>query len=207
MSADFERKYESILSQERSLAKAVAYTLVQAKPMSVWEVTIPVVFILNYLNLKKTRELSAQNFLFTKKLALEAALDMTKNDKKRNDVLCRLEGKTKSVLAGHDKGIYSEDIRQRQVQEIDFLIDHYCKLLRAEGQDHHSLVRQAYENKSSYIDFLKGLQELEREVSLAAQQTFGTEKAAEVVARMEEITEKVRMAEAEKIFGTIADAE
>lgn len=175
--------------------------------MSVWEVTIIPIFIFSYLNLKRTRELSAQNFLFTKELALKAAFDMIKKGRSREAVLSRVEEETSKVLSAHDKGIYSEDIRLRQLQEIECLLDHYCKLLEAEGESYHSLARDAYGSHQRYAVFLHDLKQLEREVNLAAQQTFETEKAAEVVARMEEITEKVRMAEAEKIFGTIVDAE
>jgi hypothetical protein len=199
----FDTKYESILSNEQSLAKAVAVAVIKPNPITVWEVTIPLIFILNYLKFKRAREIFIQNLLFTKKLALEAALDMIKIDQPRNEVLSRIEDKTSSILASDKIGIYSEDIRNRQMKEINLLIDHYCKLLEAEGKDYASLVISAYQTWKDYTTFLAQLKGAEKEVNLAARQTLGTQTAPEIVSMMEEATDRIRMAGAEKIFGTI----
>ncbi|UCG94462.1 MAG: NF038143 family protein, partial [Candidatus Aerophobus sp.] len=203
---DLKRKYEHILSRERSLARTVTHAVVEPKPLSVWEVMIPIIFILNYLKFKQTREISAQNFLFTKKLALKAAYDMIKNVYSRKIVMSRIEEKTLSILTSEKSGIYSEDIRQKQLLEIDLLIDHYCRLFNAQGENYGALVRNAYQSKESYVAFMGQLKVSEKLVNLAAQQALGTEKAAEVVSRMEQATNRVRMAEATKIFVTEENA-
>lgn len=195
-------KYESILSKEQALAKAVAITVIKSKPFTVWEVTIPIVFILSYMRLKSTREVFTQNFLFTKKLALEAALDMIKKGQPREEVMSLIEDKTNSILTSVKEGVYSEEIRQKQLKEIDLLIDHYCKLLEAEGKDYASLVINAYQRQKDYSTFLRQLKDAEKQVTNAARQTLGAKTDPEIVFRMEEATDRVRMAEAEKIFGT-----
>jgi hypothetical protein len=207
LSAVLDRKYESILSWERSLAKATALAVLKADPISVWEVTIPFIFILNYMKLTRTREMAARNFMFTKKLALDAALDMKKNGQSRKEVMSRIVDKTGNILAADDKGIYSEVIRQRQLQEIDLLIGHYCKLLGAEGEDYTSLVMTGYQSRQEYTVFLGELERAEKEVSLAASETLGTQADLEKVSTIEKTRERVRMAGAEKIFGTTDNAE
>ena len=197
-----DKKYESILSNERSLAKAVSLSVIRPNPLTVWDITMPPIFIFNYLRLKSAREIFKQNFLFTKKLALEAALDMIKKGQNRNVVISRIEDKTSGILASDNQGIYSKEIRQRQLKEIDLLIDHYCRLLQAEGKDYASLVTNAYKNKENYTTFLGQLKGTEEEVKLAAMDTLGTQTPPEAISRMEEATDRVRMAVAEKIFGT-----
>lgn len=196
-----DTKYESILAKERLLAKAVAIAVVKARPLTVWDVTIPIIFILNYMKHKEARELFIQNFLFTKTLALEAALDMIKKGHRREDVMSCIEDKTSKIFASDKNGIYSEEIRRRQMKEIDLLIDHYLKLLEAEGKDYNSLMKNAYQGQKDYTNFLGQLKGAEKAVSLAAEQTLGTQANAEIVSRMEEATDRVRVAEAEKIFG------
>lgn len=196
-----DTKYKNILSREQSLAKAVAISVVKAKPISVWDVTIPIIFILSYMRLKSTREIFTQNFLFTKKLALEAALEMIKKGQPREEVMSRIEDKTSSLLTSVKEGIYSEEIRQMQLKEIDLLIDHYCKLLKAEGKDCASLVINAYKSQKDYSTFLGQLKNAEKQVTHAARQTLGAQTDPDLVFRMEETTDRARMAEAEKIFG------
>jgi hypothetical protein len=207
LSAVLDRKFKSILSWERSLARATALAVLKADPISVWEVTIPFIFILNYMKLTKTREMATRNFMFTKKLALDAALDIKKRGQTRKEVMSRIVDKTGNILAADDKGIYSEVIRQRQLQEIDLLVDHYCRLFEAEGEDYTSLVLAGYQSRQEYDAFLRELEKAEREVSLAASETLGTQADLEKVSTIEKTRERVRVAEAEKIFGTTENAD
>lgn len=202
MSATLETKYEAVLSWEQSSAKAIARTVIKAHPISVWEVMIPFILIANHMRLAKTREICAQNLLYTKKLALEAARAMMREGQSRKAVMSRIEERTSSVLASVDKGIYSEEIRRKQIEEMDLLIDHYCTLLEAEGEDYASLVMNGYRTQSNYTEFLGKLSEAEKQVTLAASKTLGTQTDPEKLSRMEESTERVRMAEVERIFGT-----
>lgn len=196
-----DTKYKSILTGEQSLARAVAISVVKTKPLTVWEVTIPIIFILTYMRRKSSREIFTENFLFTKKLALKAALEMIKKGQPREEVMPRIEEKTSSLLTSVKDGIYSEEIRQMQLKEIGLLIDHYCKLLKAEGKDRVSLVINAYKSQKDYSIFLGQLKEAEKQVTHAARQTLGVQTDPEIVFRMEEATDRARTAEAEKIFG------
>ena len=71
MSKALDTKYKIVLEQERSMARAVAGSLIQPKPISVWEVMIPVIFILNFVKTKQSREIFIQNHLFTKIICLQ----------------------------------------------------------------------------------------------------------------------------------------
>jgi hypothetical protein len=195
-----DTKHESILSKERSLAKAVTAAVIESKPITVWEITIPIVFIINFLRLKRTREIFTLNFMFTKKLALEAAVNMIEKGQGKEEMIARIRDKTGDILVSDTKGVYSQKIRQRQMKEIDLLVDHYRKLLEAEGKDYDSMIKNAYQAWERYDAFLGQLIQAEKEVNRAAQQTVKSATASDLVSKMEKATERIRRARAEKIF-------
>ena len=194
-------RHKVLLAEERSLAKAVAQEVIGQNQVTVWDVLIPFVFLYNLLRFGRAREAFALNFLFTKKLALEAAMDMTKKGQSREEVTAAIEVKTGSVLASDKKGIYTDKIRQRQMKEIGLLIDHYRRLLEAEGGTYPSLVRSAYQSPGSYATFLHQLKEAEKDVNQAALQAVGrTAPALKIVSAMEKASQRMRTAGAEEIF-------
>jgi hypothetical protein len=202
-----ETKYENILARERSLAKTVARTVIEQPPLTAWEVMIPIVFLFNFLRFKRAREIFVLNFLFTKKSALEAAFNMVKGGDIKEEVITRVREKTGEILASDQKGIYSSKIRQRQMREIDLLLDHYCKLLNAEGRDYATMVRNTYRDRREYAAFVEQLEQAEEEVIRAATQTVGTSSASGIASKMEETTKRIRRAEIETIFGLVKSKE
>ena len=129
MPAKLKKKFDLILSRERQMVKSVALQTIKPKPFSVWEVLIPIVFILGYMRSKEQREIFAQNLMFTKKLALGAAFEMLTRDRSKEMVMRRVASETESLLSSIPSGVYSDAIRQKQIGEVDLLIDHYCKLI------------------------------------------------------------------------------
>jgi hypothetical protein len=198
-----DTKYENIVVKERSLANTVAKTVIEQPPLTAWEVLIPIVFLYNFLRFRRAREIFVLNFLFTKKLALEAAFDMVKKGGTKEEAVARVKEKTGEVLASDQKGIYSSKIRQRQMREIEMLIDHYCKLFNAEGKDYSTMVKNTYKDRKDYAAFIMQLEQVEKEVIRAATQTLGTSSASGIASKMEETTERIRRAEIETIFGKV----
>jgi len=199
-----DTKYENILAQERALAKTVASAVIGQTPVTVWDVLIPIVFVFNVLKFKRAREVFTLNFLFTKKLALQGAFDMVKKGQSREDALGQIRGQTSEILASDKRGIYSKKIRQKQVQEMELLLDHYSRLLNADGKDYASMVKHAYRTRQNFSAFVKELEGIEKEVNRAASQTAGTASAPDIVSRMEETAGRLRAAQMETIFGPTA---
>jgi hypothetical protein len=199
---ELKRKFEMILSREQTMAKSVALQAIKPKPFSVWEVMIPLIFILSYMRARENRELFAQNLLFTKKMALEAAFDMVKKEQSREAVMNRINSKTESLLSSVPDGVYSDAIRQEQLKEIDLLIDHYCRLMKAAGKDYPALVMKAYQTKAAYIALQEKLKAAEKKVTEAARQTLGTQTDSDMVARIEAAAARLRREEVETIFSS-----
>jgi hypothetical protein len=198
-----DTKYANILSHERSLARTLANAVIGQNEVAVWDVLIPIVFLFNFLRFKRAREVFALNYIFTKKLALEAAVDMRKKGQNKQEAMARVKEKTGQILASDKKGIYSSKIRQRQMREIELLIDHYYKLLNAEGKDYATMMRNTYKGREDYAAFLGQLEQAEEDVIRAATQTVKTSSASGIVSKMEETTERIRRAEMERIFGAV----
>ena len=202
MAETFDIKFKIIFARERLMAKSVALSLIKPKPLTVWEIMIPVIFILNYVKIKQSREAFIQNQLFTKELALRASFDMVKKEQSKETAMTKIKSKTKEILSSVNSGIYSDDIRREQIKEIDLLIDHYCKLFRVEGEDYFYLIMNAYQTREDYAAFLKHLQSAENNVIAAAQRTLGARADMQAAGRLKMLTERVRAAEIEKIFKT-----
>ena len=202
MVSNLKKKYEMILSHENAIARSVALAVIQPKPFSVWEVLIPILFIFGFMRSREVREVFAQNLLFTKKMALQAAFDMLKKGHTREGEMDRVRSKTKEMVASIPGGIYSDEIRQEQLKEIDLLVDHYCRLLESTGDDYDSLVFNAYQTPEQLVHFYERLQKFEEEVGAAAQNTLGADADTHTLERMKAALKKYRLKETKKIFDT-----
>jgi hypothetical protein len=191
-----------ILRHESAIARSVALAVIKPKPFSVWEVIIPILFIFGYMKSKESREVFVQNLLFTKKMAMQAALDMLKKSQTRESVMERIKSKTRDMIASVPDGIYSEEIRREQLKEIDLLFDHYCRLMNSEGDDYNSLVFNAYRTPDCLADFFGQLQDAEDSVGRAAHNTLGSNADTQTLESMKAAMKKSRFKETEKIFGT-----
>jgi hypothetical protein len=158
--------------------------------------------MLHFMRNKQSREVFIQNYLFTKRHALDAALKMQKSSIGKEEALTAVAEKTRALLsAPGTRSVYSELIRWHQMSEIDMLIEHYHKLLMAEGEDYGSLVRNAYDDRPSYLRFHEELVTAEKKVLQAARETLGTAADLETLYKIEKITEETRQIQIEKIFG------
>lgn len=201
MSKKLNKKYQLILSQEFATARSATLMVLKPKPFSVWEVLIPIVFILGYMRTKEQRELFTQNLIFTKKLALGAALDMAKKNLTKQEIMAKIDKETNAIISNVDKDIYSEKIRKCQMDEIDFLIDHYQKLLEVDAEDYKSFIVSAYKTKNKYTKFLTGLKAVEKKVTSAACQTLGDKADTHTLIRLESAIDSIRQKETFDIFG------
>jgi hypothetical protein len=104
------------------------------------------------------------------------------------------------MIATIPGGIYSEEIRQEQLKEIDLLFDHYCRLLNSEGEDYDSLVFNAYRTPERLVDFFEQLQKAEESVGRAAHNTLGGDADTPTLERMNTALRNSRRKVTEKIF-------
>ena len=200
MPTKLKKKFEVILARERRMANSVARQAIKPKPFSVWEVLIPVIFILGFMRSREQREIFAQNLMFTKKMALEAAFEMLKKGQSKEAAMSRIATETQGLLSAIPNGVYSDSIRRKQLEEIDLLIDHYGKLMRAEGSDYVTLVAEVYQTSEDYAIFQDQLTLAECAVTQAARETLGNQADDQMAARIETATDKIRQQEVATIY-------
>jgi len=196
-----DTKLKNILAEERDVAKAVASEVTGTFALGVWDFMLPPLFAINLLKHQRTKEAFTLNYLFTKKLALEAARNILQHGLTKNDSLSQVERQTAAILSSDRKGIYSEKVRLKQIQEIGLLIDHYQKLLVSEGKTYSDMVKAAYKDREVFKTFLYRLTSAEKEVNRAALQIVGKNvEAKDFVARMEEAVAYIRDRDLDNIF-------
>ena len=198
----FKKKKDVISSREHSIARAIALKVQKPRSISVWEVLIPIIFIMSFMKSRIDRDTFSDNLMFTKNLALKAAYDMLQKNESRESAMGQIKSQTEELLASVPDNIYSDNIRQEQLKEIDLLIDHYHRLLQAEGSDYDDLVRHAYGHRADYATFTDRLKNAEKEVARAARQTLGPKADTAIAARIEDAADVARKAEIDRIFGS-----
>ena len=192
------KKHSIILSSEESFAKAVAMRMIMMKPLSAWHFLMPFVFVFDFLQRKRETEIFTKNFLFTKRLALDAAFEINKGED-RQSRLAKIEDEIRNRLTSQK--LYSWGIHQKQMAEVNLLIDHYSKLLEADGDSYPSLVQNAYQTQDNFEAFLHQLTSAEKEIDRAVIKTLGeTEEVWEPMLTKQRVIDEMRTRRVRKLF-------
>jgi len=196
-----DTKCGNIYREERAVAAAVAADVIGSYIAGVWDFVMPPVLVFNLLKNKRRKEGFILNMLFTKKLALETARDMAGNDAGKDEALQKAEEATGKVLAADSRGVYSDKIRQKQLREIELLTVHYHRLIMSGGKTYEEMVKAAYPGGQGYLEFVRKLNQAEKEVNHAALSTVGkNDSARQFVGKMEKSIEEIRRLDADKYF-------
>jgi len=193
-----QTRYGIILFYEKSFARVVAMGVIVRGPLTVWHVMMPFMFIFDFSRTQRETEIFARNFLFIKKLALDAAVDINKGGG-RQGKLAEIENEAKDRLVSQK--LYSWKIHQGQMAEVNLLVDHYSKLLEAEGKNYESLVKNAYKNREHFEVFLRQLTSIEKEIDRAVIVTLGeTEEIWERMLAKQRVIDEMRIKGVRKLF-------
>jgi hypothetical protein len=191
-------KYNIILEAEESFARAVALGVHVKSPLSAWHFILPGMFIFDFLRRSSETKRYSTLFVFPRKLALDAALDIMKGED-RKKTLSQIEEEIKQWLSSLN--LYSEKLHRRHMEEIYLLVDHYSKLLHAEGNHYPALVKYAYQSREPYEAYLRRLSAAEQEVDRAIAEIRGETKEIGERLRAEQIqVTELRSKEVHQIF-------
>lgn len=195
-------RYKMILSYEQQVAKRVAAHMVQKPEISVWMFLFPVIlipFFHQYQTYQEAVRVFCDGYMFTKKMALGVADRICRENQPKPEALA---GARVSLVSDPGTGGPKTAVREKQMEEVDLLTDHYCSLLVTSGENCESLIRNAYGTLQNYTDFLSRLEEAEREVNMATIRDLGSqvENLPNTISRMEQALARVRSEEAQRIF-------
>ena len=193
-----EKKHHIILEAEESFARAVALGVHVKRPLSAWHFILPGMFIFDFLRRSSETRRYSDLFLFPRKLALDGALDIL-NGGDRKKILSQIEDNMKQWLASLN--LYSEKLHRKHMEEISLLVEHYSKLLHAEGNNYPGLVKYAYPARESYEAYLHRLSAAEQEVDHVIAEIRGETKEIMERLRVEQIqVMELRTKEVNQIF-------
>jgi hypothetical protein len=192
--------YRSIQKFEIRLTNQIAATLiVLEKSKFNWRIIIFPFFFYDFIRYRRRLQVLHKNLFFTRKFALDAARNIHQG-KERAWEIRHIEIKTRGILDKEKKGFYTEKIRNKQLQEIEWLINHYLDMLCSNQPGYIHALKAKYTSKGSYLAFLQSLQKVEEEVIQAAITTMrkGTKKERRLwFDKVRAATKKIRMEEAE----------
>ena len=161
MGSPEQKKFEEILSAEDSFARAVALGLWVKRPLSAWHFFLPGMFLWDFMNRRRAVQQYSALFLFPRKLALDAARRIIEGDDP-NGLLSRTENKVQEWLSVQKA--YSPRILGGHMEQIRILLDHYSRLLQAEGESYSRLIRNTYGTREKYEGYLARVAAAEGEV-------------------------------------------
>ena len=197
------KSYSAIKKFEIRQTGQIAGTLVELKKSRFnWRIIVFPYFLFDLIRYRRRLHVLRKNLFFTKQLALNAANNIHQG-KDRAWEIRQIEIKTRGILDKEKKGFYTEKIRNEQLREIEFLIDHYLDLLSSNQPDYKNAIKAKFTSKGSYLNFLNNLQKLEEEVVRAAIGTMrkGTKKERRLwFDKVKAATRKIRLIEVDKIY-------
>lgn len=175
-------KYDIILNAEQQFAREVTIGVLYLRPLSAWHYLIPGMFIIDFLRRGSAIRKYTETFMFPRKLALHAARDLSGGET-RAAIDPHLETEIKRWLAALQ--LDAPDLVRAQKETVDLLIDHYVKLLQAEGESYDDLIQNAYSSRETFEIHLREMTAAENEVDRAILARVGDDPAVKEKLQLE----------------------
>ena len=200
------KSYTAIKRHEIRQTRKIATALVELKKSKFnWRIIVIPFFLYDLILYYRRLHVLRKNLFFTKQLAIDASINILQG-KNRAWEIRQIEIKTRDILVKEKKGIYTNKIRKKQLEEIDYLIDHYLNLFRANRPTYEEAVRERYPSKGRYLSFLNNLRKMEEEVIQAAITTMreGTKKERRLwFDKIRKATRKMGIEAADRIYAEL----
>lgn len=175
-------KYNIIIDAEQQFTREVALRVIYLRPPSAWYYLIPGMFIFDFLRRGSAIRKYTETFMFPRKLALEAASSLSA-DQTRSTVDSHLESEIKNWLIAHR--LESPDLVLAQKETVDLLMDHYAKLLQAEGENYDDLIQNAYSTRENFEAHIQQIAAAENKVDQAILARVGENPAVKEKLQLE----------------------
>jgi hypothetical protein len=155
-------------------------------------VLIPILFvyfIYRMQRFKSGRMKFDEEFMTTRRRAMDAALDAVQTNSRPD-----MDEVAQSFSL-------PETLQKPYVSWVKALVEYYMDLLAADGDSFESLVRAAYRNRTNYLLILNRLNTVEKEFYTALRPHMGAaEAAADIIATIESQSQQLRRELAEQVF-------
>ena len=154
-------KYNIIVNAEEQFAREVTLGVIVTRPLTAWYYIIPGMFIIDFLRRGSAIRQYTKHFMFPRKLALDAAVGKMQGEDEAS-VSSKMDDDIRMWL--ESLNIYSSDLVQALVKLVAILVEHYLKLLQADGDTFYLLIEHAYQSGDKFNHFIESITSLENEV-------------------------------------------
>ena len=191
-------KYNIIVNAEEQFAREVTLGVIVTRPLTAWHYIIPGMFIIDFLRRGSAIRQYTKHFMFPRKLALDAATGKMKGEDEAF-VISRMEDEIRIWL--ESLNLSSSDLVQAHVKLVKILVEHYLKLLNAEGDSFYLLIENAYQNSDKFRQFIELITPAENEVDRQViNQLGGNERVQEKILAEQQQIAKRRQKIMEEVF-------
>jgi hypothetical protein len=191
-------KYKMILMTEEKLAREVTLGVIVTRPLTVWHYIIPGMFIIDFLRRGSALRKYTEHFMFPRKMAIDAAQALAQGEDEAA-VFTHIENETRSWLSALD--LFTPGLLDAQLAVIKLLVDHYARLLKADGVSVYALIKAAYESRDRFQKHIDELTTAEAEVDRELIAKLGeTEKLKEKISAEQKQLEERRRKILEEVF-------
>jgi hypothetical protein len=190
--------YKMILMTEEKMAREVTLGVIVTRPLTVWHYIIPGMFIIDFLRRGSALRKYTEHFMFPRKLAIDAAQALAQGDDEAA-VFTHIENETRLWLNSLD--LHTPGLLDAQLAVIKLLVDHYARLLSADGVSVYALIKAAYESRDRFQGHIDELTAAEAEVDRELIAKLGeTEKLKEKISAEQRQLEERRQKIVEEVF-------
>lgn len=192
-SPKLSEKKAIILEYEEQFAFDLSREVLESPKMNFWMILIPIFLLYHVYRVRRVvegRKGFAENYLITRKRALEESLSLVDNASNPNLQTIMRDSNLPEKAKGPFKELFL------------LLVEHYADLLRAYGHDVPSLIRSAYKNRMNYLLFLNRLNKTEKALAdILRPQTANAAADIDFIMKAMEInSERLGRERAERIF-------
>jgi hypothetical protein len=152
------QNFDLILKSEEQFAREVALGVVVTRPLKGWLYLIPGMFIIDFLRRQRCIRRFSTAYMYPRRQALSGAMALLEGVEPEQ-VHHQLDSAVRQWLPAQAGD--STHLHAHQMHVLQRLIDHYQKLLTAEGGTYIELLRNAYKNRTALANELMRLNELE----------------------------------------------
>ena len=154
-------KHKMILMTEEQMAREVTLGVIVTRPLTVWHYIIPGMFIIDFLRRGSALRKYTEHFMFPRKLAIDAARALAQGEDEAA-VFSHIENDAGIWLNGLN--LKTPGLLKAQLKVIKLLVEHYARLLKADGASVYALIKKGYESRESFQNFIDELTAAEAEV-------------------------------------------
>ena len=191
-------KHKMILMTEEQMAREVTLGVIVTRPLTVWHYIIPGMFIIDFLRRGSALRKYTEHFMFPRKLAIDAARALAQGEDEAA-VFSHIENDTGMWLNGLD--LKTSGLLKAQLKVIKLLVEHYARLLKADGASVYALIKKGYESRESFQGFIDELTAAEAEVDRELVAKLGeSEKLKEKISAEQKQLEQRRNKIIQEVF-------